>query len=128
MTVSADVVVFIWKVPVAPVTDGLVMLLKVKLLAPATALVPSDRVTVTLCPKTPAVSVPSSPLGLLTPTAPKTNPAGNVTTILPVIGMALDAVKDTAALHAAPTLKEAGVTDAKVRAPAVIVTPATEVF
>src|SRR3990167_1330742 len=123
MTASAELVVLIWKVPVVPVTDGLVTLLKVKLLAPATALVPPDRVTVTLDPETLGVSVPSSPLGLLTLTAPNTNPAGNVTTIFPVLGTALEVVKDTAALPVTPALKETGITDAGVSAPEIIVTP-----
>ena len=128
MITSAELLVWIWKVPVVPVTDGLVIALKVKLLAPTEALVPPERVTVTLDPETLGVSVPSKLLGLLTATAPNTNPAGNVTTIFPVLGMVLEVVKDTTALPVTPAVKEAGITDAGASAPEVMVTPATDVF
>ena len=103
------------------------ILLRIKLLGPADET--AVKVRVATFPA--VVSVPASPVKLLTAVeAPefKVKPAGKVTSTFPPFGMALVVVKATVTLLTAPAFKEAGTTDAKVMAPAVMVTPATDRF
>ena len=116
------------KVLVLPETPGFVIFVNTKLFAPATDEVPVLRVTVTTWLETETVKVPSIPEGVpvTAVAAPelKVNPAGNVTTILPLEGIALDVVKATVTLPAAPATRDTKVMLVDERLPAVIVTAA----
>ena len=67
------------------------------------------------------------PVTAVEPPELKANPDGNVTTILPSAGVALAVVNETVTLPTTPAVRLAGVTVVEARAPAVMVTAATEV-
>ena len=120
-------VVLIWKVPDKPEIVGFVILLKTKLFALDADCVPPLRVNVTIWPETEALKLPSRFVKLLAAVLPMLNPEGNVTTILPSKGIALDVVNETVAFPSAPATNETGVTLVDERAPAVMVIAGTEV-
>ena len=91
--------------------------------APALVIEPPERVTVTTCPATDVVNVPSIFDEVTLDTLFRSNPVGNVITTLLSTGKSLVVVKATVVLLLAPAIKLTGITEALDKEPSVMVTP-----